>query len=554
MIASSSRPAACSAEPATKARRAESAGARRRALMQAELVAGVFGAEGLQLALGQRQQLRRAFRVQQHHFRAQVQAEIALRPRLMLFHDGVVVGAAETVGAQGGAARRAVHRAQPRAAVHVDIEGAGAVRQRAAGLNDVDGGRQHLVIEAERGLHHRGRAGGAAGMADLRLDAADGHRARLGAAGLEHRAQALDLGFVAGLGAGAVRFHQLDLGRGNAGAFVGALHRLDLAFVARRENALGAAVAGCLQGFDHRVNAVAVALGVFQALEHQQADAIAQHHAVRGFVEGARQIALGQGRGLAEAQEGEDRVFQIDAAGQHHVAAAVHQFAHRRLDRGQAAGAGGVHHVRGAAQVEVAGDAAAGDVAEEAGEAVLVPFQIEMIDAVDHLVGHRGRQAGVVQHLAQIRLLLAEGQREGGVAAAGAAQDHAHAVFIHRQRIVAHQPRVQHRLLGHVQGEDLRGADGLQHQRRQFEFHRIEINRRHKAGAMAIGFVGGAWVRIVVIRLAPVFVAVLLIDIAQRVFLVDDIGPEIVQGGRIGKVAGHAHYRDIHRARSYPAS
>ena len=501
---------------------------RRGALMQAELIAGVCGAEGLQLVLGQRQQLFRAVRVQQHHFRAQVQTEIALRPRLVLLHDGVVVGAAEAVSAQGRAARRAAHRAQPRPAVDVDVEGAGAVRQFAAGLADVDGGRQHLVVQAERRLHHRRRAGGATGVADLRFDAANGHRAGLGAAGFEHRAQAPDLGLVAGLGAGAVRLHQLNFRRRDAGALIGSAHRLDLTFVTRRENALGAAVAGSLQRFDHRVDAVAVALGVFQALEHQEADAVAQHHAVGRFVEGTRQVALGQGRSLAEAQEGEDGVFQVDAAGQHHVAAAVHQFAHRRLDRGQAAGASGVHHVRSAAQVEIAGDAAAGDIAEEAGEAVLIPLQVKVIDAIDDLVGHRARQARVVQHLAQVRLLLPESQRERGVAVAGAAQNHPHPVFVHRQRVLAHQPGVQHCLLGHVQREDLRGADGLQHQRRQFEFHRIEIDGRHEAGAVAVSFVRGARVRTVIVFLAPVLIAVLLVDVGQGILLVDDIGPEII--------------------------
>ena len=58
-----------------------------------------------------------------------------------------------------------------------------------------------------------------------------------------------------------------------------------------------------------------------------------------------------------------------------------------RLTRPERAGAGGVDHAVGAAQVEAVGDPAGGDVAEQAGERVLLPADVGVGDPPDDLLG-----------------------------------------------------------------------------------------------------------------------------------------------------------------------
>jgi hypothetical protein len=89
----------------------------------------------------------------------------------------------------------------------------------------------------------------------------------------------------------------------------------------------------------------------------------------------------------------------------------------------------------------------------------------------------------------------------------------------------------------------------LQHQRRQLETDGIEIDRRHEARLAAIDLVGSARIGIVKILRLPIFDRIDRIDVADRVVTVHDIGPEIIQIGRIGKMAGHADDSDIQRRR-----
>ena len=85
-------------------------------------------------------------------------------------------------------------------------------------------------------------------------------------------------------------------GAGATPAFApGALDRQPLADRVGRGDALALAVAGAADAAQHGVDAVAVALGVGQALEHEQRGALAHHEAVGAGVErpgaGGRQRA-----------------------------------------------------------------------------------------------------------------------------------------------------------------------------------------------------------------------------------------------------------------------
>ena len=79
----------------------------------------------------------------------------------------------------------------------------------------------------------------------------------------------------------------------------------------------------------HRVDPVAVALGVGQPLEHEQRRALAHHEAVRAGVERARPGG-GQRADLAELHERGHVHVAVDAAGDGGVELAVDEALRRR--------------------------------------------------------------------------------------------------------------------------------------------------------------------------------------------------------------------------------
>ena len=141
--------------------------------------------------------------------------------------------------------------------------------------------------------------------------------------------------------------------------------RADLAAGVRVGQAGGPAVAGHAGAADHGVDAVAVALGVGQALEHDDAGALADQDAVGVAVERPDPLARRQRAELGEHAPERDVVAVVHAAGEHDVAAAGRQLAHRVVDGDQRGRAGGVHRVRRAAQVEPVGQPGRGQVGHQ---------------------------------------------------------------------------------------------------------------------------------------------------------------------------------------------
>ncbi len=123
---------------------------------------------------------------------------------------------------------------------------------------------------------------------------------------------------------------------------------------------------------DQRVDPVAVALGVREALEQHHADALARHHAVGRAIEGLGVALLREGRRLAERHILKDRGVGIHAAGDRQIAAALEQLADGHLERAERAGAGRIDHAVHPAEVQPVGDAPGDHVAEEARHGVLV--------------------------------------------------------------------------------------------------------------------------------------------------------------------------------------
>jgi len=99
-------------------------------------------------------------------------------------------------------------------------------------------------------------------------------------------AEAADLGRVADRGAGGVAFEQRDVRRRHPGGRVGRAQCTRLSFFRRDEKALAASVVGKADAAQHRVNRVAVALRIGEALERDEAGAFRGDEAVGVGVEG----------------------------------------------------------------------------------------------------------------------------------------------------------------------------------------------------------------------------------------------------------------------------
>ena len=196
---------------------------------------------------------------------------------------------------------------------------------------------------------------------------------------------------------GPMSLDQLDGRRAGTGVCIRLLERLDLPRGRWRVHRLPLAVARAADRADHRVNPVAVAPRVVQPLEHQHAQALAQDRPVGLRVERPGIARRRERRRLAEAHIHKNVIKCIEPAGDGQVAAAGGELERGEVDRAQRAGAGGVDHAVGAAEVEAVGDPAGGDVAEQAGERVFLPADIGRRDPLDDVFGGCLVDAGRLQ-------------------------------------------------------------------------------------------------------------------------------------------------------------
>ena len=249
----------------------------------------------------------------------------------------------------------------------------------------------------------------------------------------QHLAEGLELDLVADPGTGAVGLDQRDRRRVDARRCVGRLERLGLALGPRGIDALGASVAGGADAPDDRVDAVAVALGIGQALEHDQAEAFAQHRAVGVLGKRPGIAGGGQGLRLGETHVHEDVVERVHPAGDDRVAAAAGELEHRQVHSGHRAGAGGVDHAVGSAQVEAVADPAGDHVAQQTREGVFLPGDVGVGDARNDLLGEGGRDPGIGERAAPVRVTETGAQRNDQFLGAGDAKDDAGAAAVEGQ-------------------------------------------------------------------------------------------------------------------------
>ncbi len=295
---------------------------------------GGIALQAVQGSAAGRQKLGRVRRGQQHRAGNGVQPVRAAVIGLVFFQNHVEIGAAKAKRADPCPARDSIFRADPRAGFGIDVKGCIRDIKFWVGPGDVDGRRQHLVIQRQGRFDQAGCSGGGLGVPDLRLYAAQRDVLLARVVFAKDLVDPLKLRRVSGYRAGAVRLDQPHGGRGKTGFRVGAPHGFGLPGWARGVDALEAAIAGRADGLDDRIDAVAVALGVSQALEHDHAQPFANHHPARLGVKCAHVFAARECGGFAEAHEGVDGVVGIHAAGNHHIGAAFDQLGcghtHRR--------------------------------------------------------------------------------------------------------------------------------------------------------------------------------------------------------------------------------
>ena len=481
--------------------------------------------------LGNRSTIGAADRDQLGRHRAQ-QLGVLARTRVLL-EQQVEVRTTEAERAHARATQ-VIGAADPRSRLGVEVEGRVLDVELGVGPLDLDRRRQHLVVQRHHGLEEPGRAGGRLGVADLRLDRSERAPLRLALADREGQLQPAELGRVAGLGPGPVGLDQLDRVRLEAGVGLGAAQGLGLALGHRRIDALRLAVRRRADPTQHRVDVIAVALGVGEALERDHAQTLAEHRAVGRVREGPAITRGRERRGLAEAHEHEDVVERVDAARDDQIRVAQVELLRGHVDRREGRGARGIGHAVGPAEVEAVGDPTGDDVAEQAREAALFPGCVvvgdPLGDRLDLVLGH----AVVAHRLDPNRLLQPADHGREQLLGRGHAEDHRDPRAIHALELPA--GGVTQDLLGNDQAEQLRGVGRLDDLRRHAPGRRVEVDVRDEPAALGVGLVGRAGVRVVVVLGQPVGRR----DVGQQIGAGPNVGPKAGRVLRAGEQGGDA--------------
>ncbi|GAA2940348.1 hypothetical protein GCM10020227_03870 [Streptomyces flavovirens] len=143
------------------------------------------------------------------------------------------------------------------------------------------------MLEAQHGLDETGDPGGGLGVPDVGLHRTDVAAVARGASDGQGPGQRVGLDGVADGGRGAVRLHVLERTGRDPGLGADAPDEGDLRLGVGHGDAVGTAVLVDPAAEDHRVDPVAVADGVLQALQRDQTDAFRPHVAVGVRVERA---------------------------------------------------------------------------------------------------------------------------------------------------------------------------------------------------------------------------------------------------------------------------
>ncbi len=208
-------------------------------------------------------------------------------------------------------------------------------------------GRDLAPAEGEDHLDEGGGAGGRLEVAKVRLDRADEERAVGRARAPEDGAGAPELDRVAERRAGSVRLEVVDRRRLHAGRRERPADHALLGRTVRRGEPVRGAVLVDGRAPDHGQDPVAAPAGVGEALEDDEAAALAARVAVGPPVEGLAPPVRGERAELREVDHPLRREEDVDAAGQGEVAFARGEAPAREVDGDEARRAGRVEgHVR----------------------------------------------------------------------------------------------------------------------------------------------------------------------------------------------------------------
>ncbi|CAM5416636.1 hypothetical protein SCANM63S_08149 [Streptomyces canarius] len=287
------------------------------------------------------------------------------------FDDHVGVGAGDAEGGDAGPARAA--RVGPGAVLGQQTDVAPLPLHVPGGPVDAEAGRQGLGAQGLDHLDDTGDTGGGLGVPEVGLDRAEPQRAVLGVLGAVGGDQRLGLDGVAEGGAGAVRLDHVDLGRRDAGCPQGAADDALLGGAVGGADAVGGAVLVDGGAAQHGEDRPAVAAGVGEPFQQQDAGALAEAGAVGGVREGLAAAVPGQAPVPAELHEGARGGHDGHAPGQRQGAVVLPQRLRGQVQRHQRGGAGRVDGQGRALQAEGVGDAAGDHAAgAEAAEVVVV--------------------------------------------------------------------------------------------------------------------------------------------------------------------------------------
>ena len=405
------------------------------------------------------------------------------------------VAAAEAKGAHAGPPRCGAGM-EPGAGPGVEVEGRLIEMEVRIHLVGLEGGRQRLVLQGKHGLDQAGRPGGGFGMADHGFHRPD-RAARRGFGGTEKLGQGLDFDFVADPRPRAMGLDEFDRFGRYPGGRIRLVQGLELALGPGGVNALGFAVAAGADPFHNGQDAIAVGLGIGQALQNQNADALAQHGAVGMAGKGPRIAAGRENLGAGEAHVHEDIVEGIHAARDHHPGLARVKLHQGQMDGAHRAGAGRIHHAVGAAEIEAVADPAGDHIPQEAGEGIFLPGHVAVGEPLHDLSGLFVVDPGAFEGPAPLGPAQAGTEGDDELLGAGHPQNDGGAIPF-EIRFFAVAGLIEGRF-GRQQGKDLRRVGGREIGRRNPEGGGIEGNRGEEAAAPAIHVVRLAGIRVIVI-------------------------------------------------------
>ena len=171
------------------------------------------------------------------------------------------IDAAKPESADGRASGLSRRSPRPGLGLLEDTKRAFLEPQLGGSLPEIRGGWQLPILDSQQNLEQTGCTGGREGVADVRLDRADGApgpgRARI----CPERLEALDLDSVTDRGAGGMAFDQVDVGRGPSRILISQPHGAELPLAAGGEQVAATIVRKPNAG-QERVNAIAVKKGV----------------------------------------------------------------------------------------------------------------------------------------------------------------------------------------------------------------------------------------------------------------------------------------------------